>query len=263
VRLLISWLVAAGALLAQQRDPRELVRQSIRNGEQAWRQSFEYECTKHEIDREFDRGNRLRKTDDDVYDVIPLGYGTSFDLPKLHNHEPPSREQKAKAERELARLRAESPGQKKSRFQKEAGERSYMKEVGDAFDFRLVGTENLPTGPAWVLEATPRKGYQPRTRYGHMFPAMRGKLWIDQKDVQWVKADAVAMDTVSFGFFIARLAKGSHIILEQMKLPDGAWVPKRVEAKASARSFLLFNHNFEEDITYSDYRRPAAKVAAR
>jgi hypothetical protein len=96
-----------------------------------------------------------------------------------------------------------------------------------------------------------------------MFRAMSGTLWIDNKDVEWVKADAVAIDTVAFGFFIARLAKGSHIVLEQLKLPNGSWVAKHIEAKASARTFLLFNHNFEEDITYSNYRRQPALAAQR
>ena len=256
------FLIFAG-ILAAQPDAGELVRTSIRNGEKSWRQSFEYECTKHEIDRQLDGRNAIKKTDDDVYDVIPFGYGSSYDLHLRHNDEPLSGDETAKANGELAHLRAETPEQKKSRYQKEVRERSYMKEVADAFDFQIVGTENLPTGTAWVLEAAPRPGYHPRSRYAHMFPLMRGKLWIDQKDKQWVKADAVSTATVSFGFFIARLAKGSHIVIEQMKLSDGEWVPKRVQAKASARTFVVLNHNFEEDVTYTNYRRAANIVAAR
>jgi hypothetical protein len=89
---------------------------------------------------------------------------------------------------------------------------------------------------------------------------MRGKLWIDKKDVQWVKADAVAMSNVYFGVFIAKLSKGSHIILEQTKLADGTWVPQRIQAKADARTFLVFNHNFEQNITYSNYHKGAVEA---
>jgi hypothetical protein len=67
---------------------------------------------------------------------------------------------------------------------------------------------------------------------------------------------------VSFGLFIARLSKGSHIYLEQMRLPNGDWVPKSLEAKAEARTFLFFEHNFEQDITYNNYSKPAALQAA-
>jgi hypothetical protein len=255
-------LACAAALLAQP-DPRELVRQSIRNGERSWRQSFDYFCVKHDVDRQLDSAGHTRTSSDDVYDEIPLGNHTSYEELVEHDNEPVPRVQLAKEERELARLRAESPQEKQHRFDKLVADRSYMLEVPDAFNFRIVGEQNLPTGPAWVLDATPRPGYQPRSRYGRMFHAMRGRLWIDKKDVQWVKADAEAMSDVSFGFFVARLSKGSHIILEQTRLPDGSWVPKAIQARAYARVFVFFTHNFEEDISYSDYRRSAPTVAAR
>jgi hypothetical protein len=254
---------ASAAVLFGQPDARELVRQSIRNGERSWRQSLDYFCTMHEINRQLDSAGRVRNVSDDVYRVIPLGEGTFYEQPVQDHNEPVAPTVRQKSERELARLKAETPGQKRRRFQKLVAERSYMAEVPDAFDFKITGEEKLPSGPAWVLEAKPHPGYRPRSRYGRMFRAMRGRLWIDMKDVQWVKADAVAMDTVAFGFFIARLAQGSHILLEQMKLPDGAWVARRIEAKASARTFVFFHHNLEEEITYSDYRRGPTLAARR
>jgi hypothetical protein len=239
-------------------NARELVRQSIRNGEQAWKNSFSYFCTKEDIDRERGPSGNLKSVSDNVYDVHPLGYHTSFDLLVKQDNEPVSAAQRAKEEKELRRRQAASPADKQDRFQKQKDERSYMLEVPQAFDFRITGTANLPTGPAWVVVATPHPGYQPVSRYARMFHAMQGTLWIDQKSLQWVKADAVAMSTVSFGFFIARLYRGSHIIIEQQRLSDGDWVPKRIQAHAAARLFLFINHRFEEDITYTNYRKATA-----
>ncbi len=251
---------ASATLLVAQPDPRELVRQSVHNGERAWRESLDYFCIENDHNQEFNSDGAVRSASDDVYDVIPLGYGAFFEKLIKHDNEPVARADLAKEQAELAKLSAEPPAEKQRQFHKLLGERDYMMEVPDAFNFTLVGTENLPTGPAWVLEAVPRPGYVPQTRYAHMFHAMRGKLWIDRKDLQWVKAEAVAMEDVSFGFFIARLSKGSRITIEQMKLPDGEWVPQRIQARASARTFLFFNHNFEEDVSYSDYRKSAAPM---
>jgi hypothetical protein len=253
---------ALAGMRAASVDPRELVRESIVNGQRSWRQSFDYYCLMRDADREFDSAGRVKSTADDLFQVIPLGYGASYQEWLRHNNEPVSSAERLKQERELNKLRAETPAQKRRMFAKLANDRAYMKEVADAFDFRIIGMENLPTGPAWVLEGTPHPGYQAKSRYARMFPAMRGKLWIDQHDLQWVKADAVAADTVTFGVFIARLAKGSHIRIEQQKLADGSWVPKSIEARAQARTFLFFNHNFREEITYSDYRRSGAALAA-
>jgi len=252
----VGWIcIFLAQLLPAQPDPRALVRQSIHNGEESWRQSFGYYCVKHEVDRQFDSAGHPKNMGDDVFDIVPLGYGASFEQHVQHDGEPLLAEERLKIEKELQHKRAESPGQKRRHFEKELAERSYMKEVPDAFDFKIKGEENLPTGRAWVIEATPHPEYEPKSRYAHMFLKMRGTLWIDQKDLQWVKADAVAMETVTFGLFLARLAKGSHIILEQMKLPDGAWVPKSITARAEARTFLVFNHNFEEEVAYSNYRK--------
>jgi hypothetical protein len=263
VRFLV--LLACCAAANAQPDARQLVRQSIQNGEAAWRHSFDYACTKRDIVKQLDTSGREKQVDDDLYQTVPLGYSASFDVHVEHDNEPVAPGERAKEEQKLASLRAESPAQKQHMFARLKNERSYMAEVPDAFDFRITGTANFPTGPAWVIEATPHPGYEAKSRYAHMFPYMRGTLWIDKQDVQWVKADAVATSPVTFGFFIARLAKGSHIVLQQMKLPDGAWVAKSIEARASARTFLLFHHRFQEDITYSGYHTEvqAASAAGR
>jgi hypothetical protein len=244
-------------------DATQLVRQSIENGERSWKVSTEYACTKRVVERTFDSVGEVKTTGEDTYSVIPLGYGASFDEHIQHDNEPVSSAVRERDLKELEKLRLESPAQKGRLFEKALADRSYMKEVPDAFNFRITGEEQLPTGPAWVVEATPRPGFVPGTRYAHVFPKMRGTLWIDKKDMQWVKADAVATDNISFGLFIARLAKGSHILLGQTRLPDGDWVPASLEARAEATTFLFFQHNFEQIITYNNYSKPEPLRAAR
>jgi hypothetical protein len=247
---------------AGQVDPRELVKQSIENGQQSWKIAAEYACTKQIVEKQLDATGTEKSATEDEFSVIPLGYGAFVEQLSKHNGEAVPVEVRQRAEKELEKMRAEPPALKQRRFEKALAERAYMNEVPDAFDFRITGTENLPTGLAWVVEAIPRPDYEPKSRYARVFAKMRGTLWIDQKDRQWVKADALAIDNVSFGLVIARLAKGSHILLEQEKLRSGDWVPKSLQAKAAARLFMLFPHNFEENITYNNYRRGASVEAA-
>ena len=141
-------LLTGGALFAQT-APRDLVRLSIRNGEQSWRESFDYSYVKRDVDRQMDSTGRLKSSAVDVYDIIPLGYGAFFEQQMEHDGEPLSVEERLKIARELEKRRAESPAQKRRRFEKELAERSYLEEVPDAFDFKLTGEENLATGPAW------------------------------------------------------------------------------------------------------------------
>ena len=56
------------------------------------------------------------------------------------------------------------------------------------------------------------------------------------------------------GYFLARVQPGSRILLEQTRVGEGLWMPKKVEVQADARVFFLINYKMNEIITYADYR---------
>lgn len=233
------------------------MRQSIDNGRKSWLALQDYSCLKLDTQKKVEDGKTI-ESNSDLYRVIPME-GTRYERLVSHNGEPLAPEEASRQEQDyqqtLTRRQNQTSTEKNARLKRELKDRAYLDEVPDAFDFRLLGEEELPTGQAYVIEATPHPGYQPKSRYAKAFSKMSGKLWIDKKDTQWVKADAIAMDSVSFGYILARLAKGSNIILEQQRLADGTWVPKGFEAKASARIMLFFNRNINEQVSYSDYRK--------
>ena len=108
-----------------------------------------------------------------------------------------------------------------------------------------------------MLQATPHPGYHARGKYGNMFSKVEGKLWVDKQDFGWIKVDGQVTQSFSMGLFVARVQRGSHIILEQTCVGDGVWVPKRLEVRASARILFLKSLDIERILTYSDYN-PAA-----
>jgi hypothetical protein len=56
------------------------------------------------------------------------------------------------------------------------------------------------------------------------------------------------------GLFVARVQRGSHIILEQTCVGDAVWVPKRRELRASATILFLKSLDLDRILTNSDYR---------
>jgi hypothetical protein len=86
-----------------------------------------------------------------------------------------------------------------------------------------------------------------------MFSKVEGKLWVDKKDFGWIRVDGQVTQSFSMGLFVARVQRGSHIILEQMCVGDAVWVPKRLEMRASARILFLKSLDIERILTYSDY----------
>jgi hypothetical protein len=108
-----------------------------------------------------------------------------------------------------------------------------------------------------VLQATPHPGYHAHGKYGKMFSRVEGKLWVDKQDFGWIKVDGQVTQSFSMGLFVARVERGSHIIMEQTSVGDGVWVPKRIEIRATARILFLKSLGIDRILTYSDYR-PAA-----
>jgi hypothetical protein len=172
-------------------------------------------------------------------------------------------EQMKQAER-IERQKRETPEERTARLEKEQENRSFIREVPAAFDFQLVGEDVVNGRPAYVLQATPRPGYQAQGKYSKIFSKVEGKLWIDKQDFGWVKVDGQVTQPISMGLFLARVLRGSHIVMEQTRVAEGTWLPERVEVRANAKILFVKNLVIDKILTYSDYRlTQAGAFAAR
>ncbi len=114
----------------------------------------------------------------------------------------------------------------------------------------------------YVIDAEPHPGFRPHLKYANYLSKFRFRLWVDKAEMQVAKLEAECLDTVSWGLFVARLHKGTHILLEQARVNDEVWLPKREAFRLSARIALLKNFNVDTETTYRDYRkfRTEAKI---
>ena len=94
---------------------------------------------------------------------------------------------------------------------------------------------------------------------------MRGKLWVDKKNYQWVKVEAEVFKPVSFGLFIAKVKPGTRFTLEQSPVSGNVWMPHHFRVDLST-SILGYSRNSVDDETYRDYRpnsiAPVAQASA-
>jgi hypothetical protein len=67
--------------------------------------------------------------------------------------------------------------------------------------------------------------------------------------------DAEAIDTISWGLFLARIHKGSHLYVEQTRVNDEVWLPKHVQVKFDAKLALLKTFRMDIDIAFKDYKK--------
>jgi hypothetical protein len=263
----LTVFAASTALLAQHMEPstppnlapgldaRQIVLLSIAATQRSWQARDHYTYTERDENRRLDS---LGKVISETVDVTSknLVNGARFDRLVERNGQPPSPSEQRKCDNDREKLEHETPEEHAARLARVEDNRSFLHDLLDAFDFHLIGEELLNGRPTYVLQATPHPGYHPHGKYAVVFSNVQGKLWVDEQDFGWVKVDGEATQSFTVGLFVARLQRGSHVILDQASVGDGGWFPVRFEARANARVLFMKSLDMDRILTYSDYRPP-------
>jgi len=166
-----------------------------------------------------------------------------------------ARKEQEKLDKESAKRQRESASEKTKQDRDRAEQRSYLREVPEAFSLTLRGTGQFGGRPVWIIDAEPKPGYKPKIKRAELLTKLRGKIWVDQSDYQWVKAEVEVIDPISFGLGLLRLAPGSVLNFDQVRVGDEVWLPAHIRVRADARVAYLRKLRAEMDITYRDYQR--------
>jgi hypothetical protein len=255
-------LAACAALtLTAQPDPREIVRRAVANelgpsSEFALRYNYTERIRVKNLDSEGKTRSVLTKT----HSVLLLD-GSPYRILLEENGEPaplkdPEAQQK-ELQRVLALRRQESAAQRERRLAEFKSRRERydkaIREIPDAFQFRLLREELHRGRPTYLIEATPRPGYRPIDRYSRLFTQVSGRLWIDKEEGFWTRLDAELLDTVTFGWILVRIHAFSRVLMTQTRHAPGVWLPEQMWYRVSLRVGLLRYYHLEEDTLYSDY----------
>ena len=259
--ILIAVLSLFPALLAAQ-DAREIVQRSVELDHKNLEAARNYTYLERQLEKQFDGSGKVKQQNLRTFDVT-LADGSPYRRLVARNDQPLSadeqKHEQEKLEQNIEVRRKETKEQRERRIveweRRRNRQREPLKEVVDAFDFRISGTEALNGGEAWVIDATPHPGYKPKSSAGAMLPKIKARFWIDQRDYQWIRMEAETLDTVTFGGVLIRIAKGAHIVMEQTRVNNEVWLPKRIALEGSARLFLVKGLHTQLDFTYSQYRK--------
>jgi hypothetical protein len=108
---------------------------------------------------------------------------------------------------------------------------------------------------AWAIDCTPKPGYKPRLKQAEVLSKLLGRVWIDKADLQLAKLFLQVIDTVSFGWVVARFHKGTNILVEQTRVNDEVWLPRHTQFKVDMRVALFKGYSFDGEDTFRDYKK--------
>jgi hypothetical protein len=282
LRTLIVLILTGGLVIAQENTPakpaessspatpttlsqqqiRDLIRLSADKDLENDKKLRDYTYVERQEERRLDGKGQVKSTETKTYDVMEI-YGEQVQKQIAKDDKPLSAKDAQKEDEKIQKLidkrDSESESGRKKRLEKEEkereDERQFVREVADAYNFKFVGIQKLEGRDNYVIDGDPKPGYQPVRKEAKILPKTRFRVWIDKDDSQMKKLDVQFIDTVSFGLFLARLHKGSRVVIEQTRVNDEVWLQQHIAVKVDARIALLKDFNVDVDVTDHDYKK--------
>lgn len=258
--VLHSPLSAPGSL--SQDQIKELIQKVAANDLENDKKQRDYTYIERDVENSLDGKGRTKSTETKTYEVLEID-GEQVQRLIEKDDKPISDKEAAKEEAKIQKIidkrKNESENDRAKRAEREKKDREegrqFEREIADAYNFTLLGTELVGGREAWVISAEPRPGFVPHMKYANLLSKFRGRVWIDKADLQMSRLDVECLDTVSWGLFLARFHRGSHFMIEQTRVNDEVWLPRQVAFNIGVRLALLKNFNVDEEQTFRDYKK--------
>src|ERR1035437_2362008 len=233
------------------------------------KQQRDYTYIDREVQNKLDGRGQTKSTEVKTYEILEI-YGAQVQRLIEKGDKPLDAKEAAKEEEKIQKIidkrKSESDEERRKREERKVKEREdgrkFVREVADAYDFQLVGMEEVGGRDAWVIDGEPRPGFEPHMKESKFLSKFHGRVWIDKGDLQLAKMNIEAVDTVSVGWVLARIHKGTRVMLEQTRVNDEVWLPRHLTFKLDARVALVKGFNIDGDQEYRDYKkfRTSAKI---
>jgi hypothetical protein len=251
--VLVSVIAFAPLAAEDAPDLRELVRASVQKDRLNANRAKDYTYVQRSETRERDGRGNVTSVKSETFDVMMVGE-ERFRKLIARNDLPLSQSESRKAQEgfEKALRRHEAKAAKPPKD--DDSERDILRELPEAFLFTFVGTEFIDGHAVWVIDAIPKPGYRGKAKRWDLLPKFKGRLWIDQKELQWVRVEAQTIAPVSFGWFLAKLDPGAKLTFQQSRVHSELWLPSRATTQIDARLGFKKVRN-DALITWKDYRK--------
>jgi hypothetical protein len=167
-----------------------------------------------------------------------------------------ARKEQEKMDRKFAKRQRESASDKAKREKKDTEDRKFLLLAPDAYTLRLEGVEQISGKPAWVISGEPKPGFRPKgSGFETQFlKKVRGKVWIDQAEYQWVRVELEVVDALTIALSLFRIGPGTRYESEQTRVNDEVWLPSHTSIRGDVRMGFVKAH-WDQEMTYRDYKK--------
>ena len=111
------------------------------------------------------------------------------------------------------------------------------------------------------FEPNPNFDFKNAKSFLKFFGKVGGVMWVDEKDKQIARIEAVLFDSFKIGGgLLANLKKGASFTLEQERVNDEIWLPSSADINLSVKVLLVKGINVNQVVKSSNYRKFNSEV---
>jgi hypothetical protein len=173
-----------------------------------------------------------------------------------------------KAERDKDKL-AQKEEQQRAERQRKRGNNGQQEEDSDVAISRFLlicefvspRRERFQDRDSVVFDFRARPGFKPSTRQESLISKLVGVVWIDPIDKQVMRLEARLAEGFKMGGgLLLSLRPGAALVMEQMRLKEGIWMPRFAQINLSVKVLLFGGGDINQTLEWSDYKHFSADV---
>jgi hypothetical protein len=264
---------------AEALDVTTLLREVSRNQNEVEKRFTEYSFLQKETQDEIDDKGVVKKETVKVYEVFPLPNrgpilklisenGVALSGDRADKEDKRVQEEFLRAERDKDKV-AQKQEERRAERQRKKGANGQQEEDDDVeisqflkvCEFVSPRRERFQDREAVVFDFRAQPGFKPSTRQESLISKLVGVVWIDPVDKQIIRLEARLAEGFKMGGgLLLSLRPGAALVMEQMRLKEGIWMPRFAQINLSVKVLLFGGGNINQTLEWSDYKHFSADV---
>ncbi len=260
-------------------DVTTLLREVSRNQDEVEKRFAEYSFLRKETEREIDGKGVVKKETVKVSEVFPIinrapimklisENGAPLSGDRVAKEDKRVQEEFLKAERDkdkdaqkAAARRAAREREKAAKSKQDEDEDVEISQFFRHCEFVSPRRERFQDRETIVFDFRVQPGFKPSTRQESLISKLVGVVWIDPLDKQVIRLEARLAEGFKMGGgLVLSLRPGAALVMEQMRLKEGIWMPRFAQINLSIKVLLFGGGDINQTLEWSDYKHFSSDI---
>ncbi len=260
-------------------DVTTLLHEVSKNQDEVEKRVTEYSFLRKQTEREIDGKGVLKKETVKVFEVFPVANrapimklisenGVALSGDRAAKEDKRVMDEFLKAERDkdkdaqkAAERRAAREREKAAKSKQDESEDVEISQFFRHCEFVSPRRERFQDRETIVFDFRVQPGFKPSTGQESLISKLVGVVWIDPLDKQVIRLEARLAEGFKMGGgLVLSLRPGAALVMEQMRLKEGFWMPRFAQINLSIKVLLFGGGDINQTLEWSDYKHFSADI---